>query len=146
MTNAMTSYPVANIASLSADHLAAYAAVVYKVANSDGLSPSEAATFEQSIKQLFGERVTMAKVESLVKKSIAEIVHNDQELKVLAPYIIRDAARVADSDGRLSDKELASLKSAGTELGLSATRVESVLAAVTHHRQMAEAWGRALNG
>lgn len=146
MSNAMTSYPVADVASLSGDHLAIYAALVYKVANSDGMSPSEAATFERAIKQLFGDRVDMAKVESLVKRPISEIVSHDQELKVLAPYIVRDAARVADSDGKLSDKELESLKSAGAQLGLSAGRVDAVLSAVSHNRQMAEAWGRALNG
>lgn len=144
--NPMEQYPIKDLNALPVHSMECYAALVLKVAGVDGLHQSEADAFEHAMKNSLGDGFSLEKIRIMAAQSLAEIVKSQEVLRVLAPYVLRDAVRVAQADGELSDSEVQGLRDSAAALGVSNDRLESIVAAVQFDRKMRVSWSYALQG
>jgi tellurite resistance protein len=146
VSNPMEQYPINDLNALTVDSMECYAALVLGVAGVDGLHQSEEAAFERAMKNSMGDGFSLEKIRVMAAQPLVEIVKNQDVLRVLAPYVLRDAVRVAQADGVLSDSEMRRLRDSAAALDVSNDRLESIVAAVQFDRKMRVSWTYALQG
>jgi len=140
----MVQYPITDLRALPVQSMERYAALVLRVAGADGLHDGEAAAFQFAIDHSLGQGLSLEKINEIALQPVGEIIQNQDVLRVLAPYVLRDAARVAQADGELSDLELKGLRDSAEALGVSIARLDSIIAAVQFDRKMRICWTHAL--
>ena len=135
MSETVNSLPLENV---TKDQWIFYLSVVIAVCRADGLSKSE----ESAMKQWISENEideSCFELAAANKKTAQELVPDETTRSWLAPYIIRDAIRLASVDG-FSDEENIRLMQAAKELGCEESVVEDIREFISLSNQAQEKW------
>lgn len=129
---------------LSEENWARYLGAVLSVCAADGISDAESAAIDNWLTRNGAPTGTRAAGEKLIStepESLSGYLGSATEF--IAPYVVRDALRLASVDG-LTEDERVSARSWAQALGVSDERFDLIVEAVSCHDVATNAWRRAL--
>jgi tellurite resistance protein len=137
MTVTIDSLPV-DANDLTEEQCVLYLSVIISVCRADGLSEAETKAIKDWMETVGIKQGCFDTALSNTKPA-SELIPDEKTRKWLAPYVIRDAIRLASVDG-FSEEELETITTSAKELGCAASDVENIRDFIALSSQAQDKW------